>query len=199
MCDHEEEDETREIIRRHLANDRGAFRELYRIHGERVESIVSAILEDERGASSVDDICQDVWLSVVEAIPLYEDGGCFRAWLQAVARNAALEELRRERRRRKVEDELEARTLRESASASSPPEQLGHGELARDLACALNQLPEEQREAFLLNQQEKLTLDEIAVHQNVRRHTVKRRLELALAKLRHLLRSYRPEALDGSM
>jgi len=52
---------------------------------------------------------------------------------------------------------------------------------------ALAQLPEEQRTAFLLQQEGELSLEDIAGITDVGRETVKSRLRYALAKLRQEL------------
>ena len=54
-------------------------------------------------------------------------------------------------------------------------------------ASALTGLPQEQRQAFLLQAEAGLSLEEIAAQQGVGRETVKSRLRYALAKLRQEL------------
>jgi RNA polymerase sigma-70 factor (ECF subfamily) len=58
---------------------------------------------------------------------------------------------------------------------------------ARQLRAALMQLPPEQREAFLLQREAGLTLDQIADREQVGRETIKSRLRYAVGKLRTLL------------
>jgi RNA polymerase sigma factor (sigma-70 family) len=62
---------------------------------------------------------------------------------------------------------------------------------AAALIAALNELPEVQRDAFLLAEEGGLTLEEIAAISGVGRETIKSRLRYATAKLRHKLESWR--------
>ena len=55
---------------------------------------------------------------------------------------------------------------------------------AERLLAALAALPEAQREAFLLQQEGELSIEEIAVATGVGRETAKSRLRYAVAKLR---------------
>jgi RNA polymerase sigma-70 factor (ECF subfamily) len=52
------------------------------------------------------------------------------------------------------------------------------------LLAALGELPDAQREAFLLQQEGELSIEEIATATGVSRETVKSRLRYAVAKLR---------------
>jgi RNA polymerase sigma-70 factor (ECF subfamily) len=63
---------------------------------------------------------------------------------------------------------------------------------ARILA-ALDDLPEAQREAFVLQQEGGLSVEEIAAATGVNRETAKSRLRYALAKLRAALADLRQE------
>jgi RNA polymerase sigma-70 factor (ECF subfamily) len=200
MCNHGEDEKTLGLLRRYRANDREAFGEVYDLHAERVESIVSKTLRAKRDDPRVEDVCQNVWLSVVKAVQRDEEIGCFRAWLHTIARNACGEEIRGQRFRRKLQRALEARALEAPAFVPGPSyEDLDCSGFHHDLKQAVAQLPDDQREVYELHQFEDRTLDEIAARQNAPRGTVKKRLELAFAKLRVLLRRYGPEPLGGSV
>jgi RNA polymerase sigma-70 factor (ECF subfamily) len=201
MCQHDDEEKTRQLLRRHRADDRNAFRDLYDLHGERVESVVSKTLNAEHDDPRVEDVCGKIWLDLLESLESYdEEEGCFHAWLHAVATNAALKALRGERRQRRLLRDLEARALEKPAFVPAPShDELDRSQLAQDIRSAVDALPEEQREVFRLHHEKNVSLDEIAEQQDVGRRTVEKRLELALKKLRGLLRRYRPETLDGSL
>ena len=65
------------------------------------------------------------------------------------------------------------------------PEMTTERSLARErLEAALNDLPEEQRDAFLLHEEGGLTIDQIAAVTDCNRETAKSRLRYAINKLR---------------
>jgi RNA polymerase sigma-70 factor, ECF subfamily len=63
--------------------------------------------------------------------------------------------------------------------------------IAERILQALDGLPSAQREAFVLQQEGSLTVEEIAKVTGVTRETAKSRLRYALAKLRHDLKDMR--------
>ncbi|HKL51004.1 MAG TPA: sigma-70 family RNA polymerase sigma factor, partial [Wenzhouxiangellaceae bacterium] len=64
---------------------------------------------------------------------------------------------------------------------------LERGQQAERLRAALMQLPPDQREAFLLQQEAGLSLADIAERESVGRETIKSRLRYAVGKLRGIL------------
>ena len=58
-------------------------------------------------------------------------------------------------------------------------------------AAALEELPAEQREAFVLREEGGLSLDDIAAATEVGRETAKSRLRYAVARLRKTLETFR--------
>jgi RNA polymerase sigma-70 factor (ECF subfamily) len=69
-----------------------------------------------------------------------------------------------------------------------PDERLSATELGRRIVGAVNALPAEQKEVFVLRAQSDLPFKEIARIQNVSINTALARMQYALAKLRPLLR-----------
>jgi RNA polymerase sigma-70 factor (ECF subfamily) len=71
------------------------------------------------------------------------------------------------------------------AGDAEPPETATERSLAKErLALALSELPEEQRDAFLLHEEACLSLDDIASVTGSNRETAKSRLRYAVNKLR---------------
>jgi RNA polymerase sigma-70 factor (ECF subfamily) len=69
-----------------------------------------------------------------------------------------------------------------------PDETAERREAAAQLLAAIDVLPAAQREAFLLQQEGELSVEEIAAATGVNRETAKSRLRYALTKLRASLR-----------
>jgi RNA polymerase sigma-70 factor (ECF subfamily) len=71
------------------------------------------------------------------------------------------------------------------ADTSEQPDTMAERSLAKErLAIALNELPEEQRDAFLLHEEAGLNIDQIASVTGSNRETAKSRLRYAVNKLR---------------
>jgi RNA polymerase sigma factor (sigma-70 family) len=68
-----------------------AFRHLYDRHAKRL----LAFLGGRVNRAAVDDIHQDVWAKVWQALPTGFHGGNFRAWLHQVARNVVIDHQRK--------------------------------------------------------------------------------------------------------
>ena len=87
--------QVRLAIARAKEGDRDALRLLYVRYSENVYGYVRSIVRDEKEA---EDLTQHVFLKLITAICKYDDRGVpFSAWLLRLARNAALDHLRRRR------------------------------------------------------------------------------------------------------
>src|SRR5690606_4058366 len=79
--------------------DERAFRELVERHQERVFGFLVGMVRD---ADVANDLFQDTFMRVIRALHRkrgsYEDQGRFGAWVLRIARNAALDHLRRRRK-----------------------------------------------------------------------------------------------------
>ena len=78
----------------------------------------------------------------------------------------------------------------EAGDAQRPDVQAMSREQARAFVDAVGQLPPEQREAFLLQAEGGLSLEEIATVTNAGHETVKSRLRYAMAKLRTAMEAW---------
>jgi RNA polymerase sigma-70 factor (ECF subfamily) len=129
--------------------DREALRLLYVRYAENVYGYVASILRDDKEA---EDLTQHVFLKLIGAIHKYDDRGVpFSAWLLRLARNAALDHLRR-RRAIPAEEVFGADTQVDERALNR----------ADSLRTALKSLPEEQREVVVLRHVLGLTPPEIA-------------------------------------
>lgn len=138
------------------------------------------------GDPVAEELFQDTWARVVAARARWRPEARFTTWLLQIAHNLMVDHWRRQR---PAEPDPEA-TL---AALEIPEEQRPDGDLSefeqrRRLQRALDALPPEQREAFVLRAETGLGVDEIAEATGVGRETAKSRLRYAMARLREALK-----------
>jgi RNA polymerase sigma-70 factor (ECF subfamily) len=141
--------QVRLAIARAKEGDRDALRVLYMRYSDNVYGYVRSIVRDEKEA---EDLTQHVFLKLITAICKYDDRGIpFSGWLLRLARNVALDHLRR-RRATPAEEVYGADTHADEESLDR----------ARNLRTALDSLPEEQRNVVVMRHVIGLTPPEIA-------------------------------------
>ena len=147
-------------------------------------------------AGQADELFQDVFMRVIGASASYEPTAKFTTWLFRIAHNRLVDHWRKTGREpvdplASNEDGDDCEYDPPGPEDAGPERQAERRELAQALMAALNELPEVQREAFLLAEEGGLTLEEIASISGVGRETSKSRLRYATAKLRNKLESWR--------
>jgi RNA polymerase sigma-70 factor (ECF subfamily) len=141
--------EVRLAIARAKEGDRDAVRFLYVRYCNNVYGYIRSIVRDEREA---EDLTQHVFMKLVTVIVKYDDRGVpFSGWLLRMARNVALDHLRRRQP-----------LPTEEVYASDSQIDDGARDRARDFHAALASLPEEQREVVIMRHVVGLTPSEIA-------------------------------------
>jgi RNA polymerase sigma-70 factor (ECF subfamily) len=138
-----------EAITRAKEGDRDAIHFLYIRYADSVRTHIERIVRD---AHEAEDLTQTVFIKLIRVIHRYEDRGLpFGAWITRVARNTALDHLR-SRRAVPVEE------VRAADTAESEPDY----ERLWSLRSALSELPEAQRQVFVLRHLAGLSPGEIA-------------------------------------
>jgi len=136
---------------------------------------------------AVDDLVQETWLRVLERGHSYDGQSRFEPWLFTVARNLALDYMRKRRvfsldSKDSLEPDLES--LSPVSHAPSPFEQAARTEDAQRLAHSLQTLEPIYREALVLRFQEDLSLQEMSHVIGASVSTVSSRIYRGLAALR---------------
>lgn len=135
----------------------------------------------------VDDLVQETWLRVLERGRSYDGESRFEPWLFAIARNLAIDHIRK-RRVFSLDsidpDERNTESLAPVSSAASPFDQAAQTEDAQRLAHSLQTLQPIYREALVLRFQEDLSLQEIGSVVGASVSTVASRIYRGLAALR---------------
>src|SRR5690606_20163450 len=124
----------------------------------------------------------------------------FTTWLYTIARNQCIDHSRKMKFRRHASLDAPAKgrdgdvgaSLLERVSSGGPAldrESIGK-ELQAAIAAAVEELPEEQREVFLMRQLDNLAFKEIAAVVGTSENTVKSRMRYALERLQGALAEY---------
>jgi RNA polymerase sigma-70 factor (ECF subfamily) len=146
-----------------------------------------------------EDLTQETFLRVVKQAKSYEQRAKFTTWLYTLARNLCIDNSRRmvHRRTRSLDQpDEEGQTLLDRTAAQGPAvdrKVIGQ-QLQTRLAQAIDSLPEDQREVFLMREQADLSFKEIADIVGISENTVKSRMRYALEKLRAQLEEYQDMA-----
>ncbi len=180
---------TDEVLLRALVDGRGhAFDLLVARHGAGVRTYLGHLVRDRALA---EDLTQEVFLKVLTSIHTRETGRSFVVWLLRIARNEALDHLRRRSLHQRLVSSVRcgvgrvARTVRRQPAR--PEEELAHSELAAALERALTGLPEPQRSVFLLRERGGFSSEEIAQVLDCSAKTGSTRLHRARSALRCIL------------
>ena len=165
------------LVRRAQRGDQKAMDTLLREHYDAVRAVCHRIIIN---SSDADDATQMALIAVVRALPSFDGRSKFSTWIYRIATNAALDELRRIKRRAIPHDNDTFTTLPVSDGAGAVDAQL-------DVSAALAQVPEEFRTVLVLRHIADLEYDEIAVILDVPVGTVRSRLSRGRAQLSALL------------
>jgi len=142
-----------------------------------------------RQPAEAEDLFQQTWLRVAEKIQHYDPRRSFEAWLFTLARNLAIDHLRRVRPESLDEPigdgaQGETAATRLPSREQPPIEGILQRERSQRLGVVLEMLPVVQREVLTLRFEEEMKIEEIAEVLGAPLSTVKTRLRRALERLR---------------
>jgi len=176
-----------ELMLRYGGGDAGAFETLYRRHRG---PLYRFLLRQVSDAATAEELFQDVWMRVIDFRGRYEARAKFSSWVFAIAHNRLMDFYRASGRAKFLAPEESEEALAALPADDIPADALiDRKRAAERLLAALSDLPEAQREAFLLQQEGDLSVEEIGAATGVSRETAKSRLRYAIGKLRASLRS----------
>jgi RNA polymerase sigma-70 factor (ECF subfamily) len=174
------------LIHAFCSGDEAAFEALY----HRYRRQLYAFLRNLCGNPSLaDELFEETWLKVLDKLSLYQDRGKFSAWLFRIGRNLFLDHIRREKPMSGSLQLDEGEVLGLTGSSTGEPDfQIHQEDIGKILGEALQKLPPDQREVFLLRQQE-MSFKEIAIIQNCPINTVLGRMRYAQQSLRKIIQN----------
>jgi len=180
----------RDLIRRLVDRDEQALSELYDQLAPWVLGVAHRVLgDDDEAGEVVSDVFVQVWTKIRQHDATR---GPLVPWVLSIARNRALDLLRRRRRWHRKAERLQLEQGGDEAETTAPGEASVPGwPVHQEVHRALAALPAEQREALTLAYFEGLSQSEIAKRTGTPLGTVKTRMRIAQQRLADALRHVR--------
>ena len=180
------------LMLRYASGNLQAFNLLYERHEMGVWRYV---FRSVRVQAVADDLLQDVWFSLARHAPQYQPTAKFKTWLFTLAHNRLVDYFRTAKHHVSLDEDAESDSmgLVQTLAADSgfgPLKRLECKEQALALLEAIEQLPFAQREAFMLQAEAGMDVQDIAATTGVSFETAKSRLRYARSRLRELLQEY---------
>lgn len=162
-------------MKRIKAGDKSALREIYEAYAGYIYSVVVQVTINKEDA---EDVTSEFFIKLWKLADTYKSGNGHRAWIAVIARNMAIDLLRKNRREVLTEDFADAVT-------ESPSEEV-EGKVVSDMSLrsALDILKPSEREIVNMKIMGELTFQEIADILKQPLGTVTWRYQNAVKKLR---------------
>lgn len=168
-----------ECVARAQRGDVAAFSELVARYQNRIYRFLVRLT---RSPDDALELTQETFLNAYQALAHWRPEARFTTWLFRIARNQAIDWLRRTKRVEFVALE-EGQDLHVADSGPTPEAALESTQRLQGLEWALARLPAEHREILLLREIEELSYEDIAEVLDIGMGTVKSRLARARARL----------------
>lgn len=184
-------DDDAALMLRYRNGDARAFEVLYARHKAPLYRYLQRTCRSKEMAN---DLFQEVWGKVIASRERYEVRAQFTTFLYRIAHNCAIDYFRRAAHvhERTAQDVNEMEGELPAGDHARPDAAASEAQLRADFRRALDALPPEQRDVFVLYEETGLTLDEIGKITGVAMETAKSRLRYAVAKLRAALSHHQP-------
>jgi RNA polymerase sigma-70 factor (ECF subfamily) len=186
------------LMIRYQRGDRQAFAELVGRHARRVYNFVLRQLHD---SGLAEDVTKETFLRVVQSAAQFKNEARFSTWLYGIVRNLCVDQERRRQHGHhasldddKPNAEQLGRPLSELVTDAHPRTNVERSVVSSQVGASivrvLEDLPDEQREVFLMREIANLPFDDIASITECPTGTVKSRMRHALDRLRDALSNF---------
>jgi RNA polymerase sigma-70 factor (ECF subfamily) len=188
-----------EVVRLAALGHEAAYRELIRRYERPVFSLIYRMVRDRELA---EDLAQETFIKVLNAIDSYRPEYKFSSWIFKIANNAAIDQLRRRSLdtlsldgspHAESAEAIEATTLQIGDDSESQLDEVANRELGAMIEEAIATLRPEYRNCILLRHVEGRPYEEIAEILDLPLGTVKTYIHRARNELRILLAAVRDE------
>jgi RNA polymerase sigma-70 factor (ECF subfamily) len=172
-----------ELIDSFLKDELSAFEVLYDRYRKQLYGYLHRLLPGQHAL--VEDIFQQTWIKVISQLHGYKHNQKFLAWVIRISHNLAIDHFRKTKRegRNDFEDDKNPLLSEEKYEAWK---NIDNTELSEALEKCIRELPHDQREVFLLRQ-ENISFKEIAEIQKCSINTALGRMQYAVRNLQKQL------------
>ena len=182
-----------EIIRDSLDGKEGAWNMLVNLFSKRIFNLAYQFAGSYQEA---EDLTQDVFVKLYGALPKFDFGRNFSAWLLTLAKNHLIDEYRRTKWEKRNRDDFDDH-LRIAPSGTDDPEaELPAAESRKILWEGLNRLPADIRMAVILKEIQGKKYEDVAEIMDVPVGTVKSRINRGRLQLARLLKDAKEKSHD---
>jgi len=173
-----------QLIARVRAGDSAAQRALYDAHVDRVYRLAFRLAGDDALAQ---DFTQETFIRAFDRLGSFRGDAAFSTWLHTITTTVVLNGLRKVKRLRQRETDID------DAQAIGVMKRESEPDLKMRLTKAIDELPEGYRTVFVMHDVEGYTHEEIGAALGVETGTSKAQLSRARAKLRVVLADFAGE------
>ncbi len=174
-----ERDVDAELVARVQNGDKKAFDLLVLKYQRKIMRLLSRMIRDP---AETEDVAQEAFIKAYRALPQFRGDSAFYTWLYRIAINTARNWLATNKRRPNTSSLLEneeGETFNESDNLtdnSTPESELASREIAQTVNKAIEDLPEELRNAIVMREIDGLSYDDIAQSMDCPIGTVRSRI-----------------------
>jgi RNA polymerase sigma-70 factor (ECF subfamily) len=180
-------DDDYSIIRQFVDGDKSAFQILVKRHKEKVRNIIYITMNN---SALVDDIAQDVFITVYRNLKHFRFESQFTTWLYRITVNRCKDYLRK-MNVRKIFFPIE-----EGSELSEYPTPVENNDISRIVMDAISKLPVKLRMPLILKDIEGFSYQEISESLNCEMGTVKSRIFRGREKLKEILQPLEKELMN---
>jgi RNA polymerase sigma-70 factor (ECF subfamily) len=176
-----------DLVRGLQAGRPEAFERLVGEFGDRLYRFARRMV----GERAAEDLTQEVLLRVMRSVGDYSPTGRFESWLFTIASRLAIDEARRRKAENlRSEADPEGGLGRTLSKTPEPPQQAEDEERRRAILEAVERLPLDQKQVFLLREEGGLSFREIAEIVGCPLNTALGRMHYAMESLRRHMKAY---------
>jgi RNA polymerase sigma-70 factor (ECF subfamily) len=166
--------------------------------------VYNFIVRTVQDRNTAEDLLQEVFLRIIQRAEDFRGDSKFTTWLYTIARNLCIDQIRKTNLRRTVTLNGPSGSIENGHRREVTPQVVDRKpsvdrhttskRLREAIADAVEILPEEQREVFLMRQVQNMSFQEIANVVGVSENAIKSRMRYALEHLRKILTDCEIEA-----
>ena len=182
------------VLQRAKEGDKKAFEEIFQMYHRRIYNAVYGMLSD---ADDAQDVTQDVFMRLHDALPTLRADEAFSTYLYRIALNLCRDRARRKKRVRfqsidtpRVDDEGGSETMEFPDAGKLPEETMTNDELQTRVRQAVSTLSEDHKSVIVMHHFQGMEVNDIAAILQVPTGTVKSRLARGRDQLHRKLRTY---------